>query len=290
MMNWPGYVVIPIFLIFIISTNQEVFAGHEQSLSLTFGVYQTDKATIMYRKFVPVIEAIQNIMSDRIKKAVDIKLRIFKTYQQANDAIIDGTVDFVRFGPSSYIIAKNRNPKIKLLAMEHKNGKKIFQGVIITLADSPINSLVSLKNKTFAFGDKNSTIGRYLVQAELVKAGVYKFDLAASKFLDRHDIVAKAVALGDFHAGSIKKSTFVKYNKAGQLKILHSFDNITKPWIAREELEPIVYRAIQQALFAINDPIVLKDLKISGFLPTNDEEYDFVRNGMKTAELFDKQN
>ncbi len=270
----------------IMCVSPQSLAESKETLSLTFGVYQSDKATVMYRKFTPVIDAIQEEMERQLARPVDIELRIFKTYEQANDALVAGEVDFVRFGPASYVIAKNRNPNVQLLAMEHKKGEKRFKGVVVVSAGSPIKSLSELKGKTFAFGDRNSTIGRYLVQAELVKAGVYARDLKAYKYLGRHDLVAKAVELGDFDAGSIKIGTYKKIEKKGQLRILQSFDNVTKPWISREGLEPAVFKAIQQAMLGIDDAETLKDLKSSGFLPTSDAEYEFVRKGMGAAKRF----
>jgi len=148
---------------------------------------------------------------------------------------------------------------------------------------------MDLKGKKIAFGDKNSTIGRYLVQADLVKAGVFASDLHSFKYLGRHDLVAKSVQLGDFDAGSIKMGTFLKYNKEKRLRIIHSFDNVTKPWIARGGLAPETFSAIQQSLLGIKDHQVLKELKISGFLPTSDTEYDFVRKGIEEAKSFDNR-
>jgi len=267
----------------------EVSAENREPLNLIFGVYQSDKATTMYRKFLPVIEAIQDIMEKKLEQTVDIEIKIFKTYQLANDAIVEGSVDFVRFGPASYIIAKARNSEIRLLAMEENKGRKRFKGVVVVPSDSPYESLMDLKGKKIAFGDKNSTIGRYLVQADLVKAGVFASDLHSFKYLGRHDLVAKSVQLGDFDAGSIKMGTFLKYNKEKRLRIIHSFDNVTKPWIARGGLAPETFSAIQQSLLGIKDHQVLKELKISGFLPTSDTEYDFVRKGIEEAKSFDNR-
>ena len=85
--------------------------------------------------------------------------------------------------------------------MEDKKGERRFSGVIVVGADSSIKRLADLAGKRFAFGDENSTIGRYLAQAELVKAGIRARDLAHYEYLGRHDLVAKAVSLGDFRAG-----------------------------------------------------------------------------------------
>lgn len=254
--------------------------------NLTFGVYQSDKATQMYRSFIPVLDAIQGEVQKRLGRPIDIQLQIFKTYDEAIEALVSGRVDFVRFGPASYITACQRNPRIRLLAMEHEDGKKRFQGVVIVPADSAVQCLADLKGRTFAFGDPNSTIGRYLVQAELAKAGVKAADLKKYEYLDRHDKVAKAVELGDFDAGAVKIETYEKRRESGKLRVIASFDNVTKPWASREGLESGIQDALREALLALKDPAALKELGVSGFLPAADEEYAFVRDGMKHAEIF----
>ncbi|MBI5361759.1 MAG: phosphate/phosphite/phosphonate ABC transporter substrate-binding protein [Planctomycetes bacterium] len=259
------------------------------TLSLNFGVYQSDKATVMYKKLTPVLEYLQEDLERRIGRPVDLHLSIFKSYDEGIDALVKGQIDFVRFGPASYINAKGREPRLDLIAMEQENGEKRFRGVVIVRSDSPIQKLSDLKGKRFAFGDPNSTIGRYLIQAELVKAGIHASDLAGSKFLERHDKVAAAVEIGDFDAGAVATSTYEQANAKGTLRVIASFDNVTKPWVARAGFDPAVMAALRQSLLAIKDPAVLKELKVSGFVATSDEEYGFVREGMKVADEFEKR-
>lgn len=261
-------------------------AHAEEDLSLSFGVYQTDKASVMYRQFTPVIKLLEQEVSTRIGRPVRIHMIIFKSYEEANDALISGDVDFVRFGPASYVIAKDRDPGISLLAMEHKDGEKRFGGVIVVQTNSTIRELSDLKGSRFAFGDEYSTIGRYLVQAELSLAGVRARDLADYAYLGRHDKVIKAVALGDYDAGAAKENTFKKLNLDGMLRVLHRFDNVTKPWVARSEMDSELTVHLRESLLSIKDPTALEALKFSGFLPTNDAEYQFVREGMQRAEGF----
>jgi phosphonate transport system substrate-binding protein len=113
----------------------------------------------MYRRFKPISAAIQQAISAETGRPATVRLKIFKTYHDGLNALVEGTVDFVRFGPASYVRAKERNGGIRLLAMEHKGGKKRFRGVIIVPEESPIQGLHDLKSRTFAFGDENSTIG-----------------------------------------------------------------------------------------------------------------------------------
>jgi phosphonate transport system substrate-binding protein len=173
--------------------------------------------------------------------------------------------------------------------MEHENGEKRFPGVVIVRKESPIQKLADLKGKSFCFGDPNSTVGRWLVQAEMVKAGLHSSDLSNVKYLERHDQVAAAVDHGDFDAGAVKLSTFQKANVSGTLRVILSFENLGKPIVAREGLDPAVTEALQKALFEITDPALFKDLKISGFTSATDSEYDFVREGMKRAEGFENR-
>jgi phosphonate transport system substrate-binding protein len=256
----------------------------EDVLTVSFGVYRTDKATVMYRNFMPVVETIQAQLEATLQRPVEVELQIYKTYDQGLEALVQGKVDFVRYGPASYVLAKQRNPKLRLLAMEQKEGHKRFKGVIVVSAGSAVRSLADLKGKSFAFGDENSTIGRYLAQAELIKAGVHSKDLECFEYLGRHDTVAKAVQIKDFDAGSLKIGTFEKMNADGSLRVLHSFDNVTKPWVARDGLDPKVFDALRSVLLAYDDEESLKSLTITGFMETSEEEYEFVRRGMKLAE------
>jgi len=256
-------------------------------LDLRFGVYRTDKATVMYKEFMPILNYLENDLEKRLNREVSIELTIFKTYTDGIDALVENKVDFVRFGPSSYVLAKERNDAIKLLAMEHRNGKKQFNGVIVVRQDSPYHKINDLAGSRFAFGDEHSTIGRYLVQEQLVSAGITGKDLKTFDYLGRHDKVFMAVAMGEFDAGSVKESSFKRYNKNEPLRIIHSFVNITKPWIANSSLDADLVREISVALQGLTDKAVLKELKISGFLPATDTEYDFVRRAMRASEQFD---
>lgn len=277
-----------IFAVMLVIFFSESVRSDSSTLSLTFGTYESEKAAVVQQQFAPILEYMQSQMKKRLGRAVDIKLKIYNTYEEGNDAIVKGEVDFVRFGPASYIIAKERNPKVKLIVMEHKDGKKLSKGIIVASTQSSVKSLADLKGRRFAFGDNTSTIGRYLSQAELAKAGIRAKDLASFDYLERHDMVYKAVATGVYDAGALKESTFNKLNKDGQLHIIHSFDNITKPWIARKDLDTKVFDAIKEALLNLKDPAVLKELKeATGFLPATDEDYKFVREGMQLSRKFE---
>ena len=260
--------------------------AQKDEIKLTCGVYQSDKASVMYAKFRPFLKHLDKQVAEILDQPVSIKLKICKTYDDALNDLVEGEVDFVRFGPASYILARERNPDIKLLAMEEKKGKVTFKGVIAVRTDSPIKTMKDLKGKSFAFGDPNSTIGRYLAQDELLKAGLNAKSLSGHDFLDRHDRVFSAVEAGRFDAGALKISTFKKMNKSGKLRILKDFENKTKPWVARAGLETRVFRALGQALRQTKDAAILKQFKVSAFTKSHPRVYQTIAEAMERAKAF----
>lgn len=191
-------------------------------------------------------------------------------------------------GPASYIIAHKTNPQIEVLAAESHKGEKTFKGVISVKQNSAIHSIADLKGKSFAFGNENSTIGRYLSQYYLAKHGIYAKDLATYKYWGRHDKVGAVVAIGLFDAGALKSSTYNKLLKKGApLRKLAEFDNVTKPWVASAALNTSIKTALKKILLNIKDIQALKRLKKDGFLPATHSDYAPLRIAIEqNAEFF----
>lgn len=259
----------------------------QADIQLSFGLYTSDKPTTLVKKFRPILNSLEKTMSESLNTKVTIKLSIAKTYEQGVFALTKGEVDFARLGPASFIQALQNNPNLSLLAMETKKGKKHFKGVICVHKDSNIKSVSELKGKRFAFGNKRSTIGRYLSQQHLMKHGIKAHNLASYDYLGRHDKVGYAVANKNFDAGALKKSTLKKLIKKGQpLKIIASFNNVTKPWVARENLDKNVKEKLQTALLKLKDKVILKALKKDGFITATLKDYAEIKNAMKTNKIF----
>lgn len=258
-----------------------------EALNLKFGVYTSDKATTMYRVFSPILEYLQEDLEKRLGRPVEIELKIFKSYEDGIAAIANGDVDLSRVGPASYIIAKRRSPGLELIVMEEVDGTNRFKGLILVRKDSGIRELKDLKGKKFAFGDDKSTIGRFLAQAELLKAGVYACDLAGFEYLGRHDKVVKAVELGDYHGGAARWGSYKEGAETESLRVIATYENVTQPWVARPGLQPEIRAALRSSMLLVKDPAILKPLGVSGFMPTGNEEYDIVRDGMKQAAEFE---
>lgn len=256
-------------------------------VELTFGTYAADKPTTTVKQFRPFLSFLETRMSETLGEPVRIRMKIAKEYQEGIDDLATGEVDFARFGPASYVHVKNQNPGVQLITMESKKGEKRFKGVIVVHADSAITSLSELRGHSFAFGDELSTIGRYLSQAELVDAGVLGGDLENFEFLGRHDLVGEAVGAGRFTAGALKESTYKQLVAKGvPIKVLASFDNVTKPWLASADTDPAVVAAMREVMLASENEEIVKRISKNGFLEGTDDDYNFVRQGMERSMSF----
>ncbi len=79
-----------------------IFSGNALSdLNLRFGVYTADKPSAVVRQFRPVLAAIEDSLSKQRGKSVKIRMQLAKNYDTGVQDLVDGKVDFPRFGPAS---------------------------------------------------------------------------------------------------------------------------------------------------------------------------------------------
>ena len=251
-------------------------------IDLKFGVYTSDKPTSVVKKLRPILNQIQNRLQTQMGEPVRIRMQIANSYAKGIEDLVSGKVDFARLGPASYVGVKKRFPAIRLLALESNKGKKRFNGVIVAHRNAPIHSVDDLKGKSFAFGDLRSTIGRYLSQQYLYQAGLRASDLKSYEYLGRHDRVGWAVANGAFDAGALKQGTYTKLVRQGApLKVLATFENVTKPWVAKAGLSPALFSALRQSLLSLGK---------ERFLPAEETDFTFVSQAMDNNHQFFSEN
>jgi ABC-type phosphate/phosphonate transport system substrate-binding protein len=259
-----------------------ILAPAHAALSLTFGVYTSDKPTAMVLQLRPTLNVLEKSLGKILGEPVKIRMRVARDYKVGVALITSGEVDFARLGAASYVRAKEAAPGIKLLAAERYHETHFFKGVICVKTNGPIRRVEELKGKTFAFGSKRSTIGRYLAQLYLAHAGIHASDLRAYAYLGRHDRVGEAVGSGQFDAGALEETIFKKLVASGvPIRPIATFPNVTKAWVARAGLDPRIVRALHRGLLAVKDPAVLAALRFGGFVNVDDVDYRMIRTAIK---------
>ena len=251
-------------------------------VTMTFGVYTSDKPSRMVTKFKPLLQELERKMTAHLQDNVVINMQVYATYEKGIDAIATGEVDFMRLGPASYVFAKEKQPGLSILAVENHKGKKIFKGIICTHQDSPLRTLIDIKGKSFAFGNMKSTIGRYLSQNHMMSQGIYAKNLANFSYLGRHDKVGMAVSSKKYDAGALKEGTFNKLvSKGHKLRKIADFDNVTKPWVSRKGLALTTNTALKTSLLDLTNAAILKAYGKQGFLPGTDRDYEIIRQAIE---------
>ncbi len=74
------------------------------------------------------IERNRKTITRPIRKTVKIRLKGAKSYETGINDLVQGKVDFARFGPAFYILAKQQNPYLKIIAIETNKGEKFAFG------------------------------------------------------------------------------------------------------------------------------------------------------------------
>ncbi len=256
-------------------------------VSLVFGTYSSDKPSAMVAQLRPSLDNIAQSMEEILGEEVEISMKVVRSYDDGVALIVEGQVDFMRLGPASYVRAKDDNPGIEVLVMENKDGAKQFNGVIAVHEDSDITEVSQLAGRTFAFGSKRSTLGRYFSQLYLMQHGVMAKDLARYEYLGRHDKVGQAIGSGLFDAGALEGTTFAKLVKKGvPIRAIAKFSNSTRPWVARAGMRPEIANALREAMLELSNPEALKALRFDGFFPGDDSDYENTRQAIRENHRF----
>ncbi len=84
-----------------------------------------------------------------------------------------------------------------------------------------------------------------------------------------------------------KESTYNKLvSKGRKLRVIATFPNVTKPWIARAGLPVRIKHAITASLLTIKDTDALESLAKDGFVAGTDEDYVIIRKAIKNNQNF----
>jgi len=264
-------------------------AANENSdeVTLSIGLQNSSKPSAMVRKYRPIVSELQRKVSRKLGKRVRIRMQIAKSNQKGIEYLANGKVDFALLGAATYVEAKTENPEIQILAIESKNRTKVVNGIIVTGLHSSIRRVSDLRGQSFAFGDLQSTSGRFMAQRFLLKNGIAAKDLSRYEYLGRHDIVGVKVGVGDFAAGAMSEATFRKLLSDGEkIRELARFPIVSKPWVTRAGIDPTIYSALKISLLEMSNANALEPLGINGFVKGTNEDYRVIANAMSQNHLF----
>ena len=133
---------------------------------LTFGVAPflgNEKAQLAYR---PLARYLSRVLG------VPVELVVGSSYQDLIDKVVGNAIDVAILPPASYVLAKQRAPKLQLLASQIAYGATSYSSYILVRADDSAQTLGDLADRRMAFVDKRSTSGYLFPYAAFLNAGV----------------------------------------------------------------------------------------------------------------------
>ncbi|MCW8935332.1 MAG: phosphate/phosphite/phosphonate ABC transporter substrate-binding protein [Gammaproteobacteria bacterium] len=277
-------------LLFFLSLSLTSLVSYAENLTVTFGIYGSDRLSEIERKFHPLLKSLEDSLTKSTNKSVEIKMIFYNRYEDGINAVARGEVDIARLGAVSYVLAKKQNPGISIIATETFHNKKTFNGVICVNSKSTINSLKDLKGKSFAFANQRSTSGRYMSQQFLYENNIIASSFSKYGYFLKHGEVAMAVAQGRYDAGVFKDEILKNKIISKVLRVIATFPVVTHPWVASENLPGDLKVTIQQSLLNLEDKSVFKGLERDGFALSDNFEYDKVRLAVENNHLFFNDN
>ncbi len=244
---------------------------------LTLWIHPYLLTSELLNRFSPLTAYLQK------KTGHSITIKVSRSYQSHIEKVGKNQFDLAYMGPAPYVEMTNRYGKRRILACLVVKGSPFFHGIIIARQDSQLNSLHGLIGKSFAFGDRNSTMSHIVPHYMLIDAGVSLKDLNKSSFLGSHNDVALAVLGGYYDAGGVKEEIYYQYRDRG-LKMLAKSPPVAEHlFVASNELEEDIFLAIRQALVELKDKHILSALKksVTGMKQVSDEDYNGLRLMMR---------
>ncbi|OGQ81426.1 MAG: hypothetical protein A3F90_14460 [Deltaproteobacteria bacterium RIFCSPLOWO2_12_FULL_60_19] len=242
----------------------------------------------------PIVEILHK------KLGMEVEPFVAVDYTGVIEALRAKKLDIAFLTPASYVLAKNE-ADIQVVLKSHRKGLASYYAAIITRADSGINSIKDLRNKTFAFGDPLSTTGHIIPKKMFLENGIDpNKDFKNVLYSGGHDATVLAVLNRKVDAGATfanfpdgKDAAWVQYLKnpeeQKQIRAIAYSDAIPADnLVFRAGLDPALGKKIQEIFLELSrDPAgqkMLRDLyQIDGFVPATDQDYESVREAFKIA-------
>ena len=281
------------FVILVLSLSGGFANAEPGPLKLGVGLFQPDKEKN---------DATYRPLADYLAKKLgrEVKLFTVDTWEGLAKSLANGETDIALMGPWGYVLA-NHTAGAQVVATILYDGKPEYFAIIVTNPKSGINSILDLKGKTFAFGDKGSTSGYLIPSYHFQKQGIDP-DIFFSKVIyTKHQAIETQVTRGELDAGADynrNRNAMIEQGliKAEDSKIIWQSDPLPNDAFAVSAdlaTNRELVNQLQAALMAIGTELKqtpnLLPAHYGGFVAKNNGFYKPIRDaGLATGKLAPK--
>jgi phosphonate transport system substrate-binding protein len=258
------------------------FLHANQKITLGFLPYLS--ADELLTKYTPLANYLEK------KLAMEVEIIISKDYNDHIKNVGEDKYDISFLGGIPYVTVSQKYGLKPLLARYEFNHKPTFGSIIFTNKDSSINSLNDLKNRSIAFGSKQSTLSTIVPQFMLYSKNIYLSELQSYTHLTNHENVMYGVLLGEFDAGAVAQEVYNEKNNPN-LKVIEKSQQIsTHVFVASTKLDKVLISNIKKALLNLSANPENKNIleaispKLTGFVEVKDSDYNPHRHIIDTVQ------
>ncbi len=211
---------------------------------------------------------------DRMESLLGTDIRVVqrRTYREVNDLLVAGKLDVAFVCTGGYLDLAQRAPgAVEVIAVPVVAGTPTYRSIIVVRADSPIESLVDLAGKRFAFTDDLSLTG-YAYPMQRLRALGLPADrfFGATVFTHGHERSLNAVARGLVDGAAVSDQVYLALTRdaalAGELRVIDRSPPFGgPPVLVSSRLAPSVKEQLRRVLLGLaDDPVASAALRAIG--------------------------
>ena len=258
---------------------------------LVFSIIPTEETTQEVALYDPVVK----YLSERAGRKVEFYMPT--SYASVIEAMLGGWVHVGVHGPTSYVIATEREPgAVEVFATYAKRAGYLqeegpgYRAVLISRADSGIDSIEAAKGKVLALVDPASTSGNLLPEVEFSK----EIGMPLAEYFDRvvysggHDLSTMAVHEGQADVAFVATHRFDNVVERGLVEV-EDFNVLWKsrlvpqdPFTYAADLCPELKEKIRQTFLTLHEREEARDflenVLSNRFVEMSDEDYAIIRD------------
>ncbi len=240
---------------------------------IRFGSVSMDTPGTMHQRLSPLTDYLSQVLNH------PVTLVLSPNMSTAIDALINHKVDIAYLTPVAYLRTREvLHTELLVKALTQQRGT--FRLAIISHSASAIKRPADLKGQRFALGDREALLQR----AILYQVGLLLEDFSEYAFLNHRDNVIRAILNGQYDAGIVTEAIARRWHEHG-IRVIHTSPELPSFNItASPALDAATRARVRNALLQLDmsrpgQRAIIKalDSDYTGFMATNDSEYDVVR-------------
>lgn len=231
--------------------------------------------------------------------SIPVVIKEAETYRDLINYTINNEVDVALISPLAFVLAKEENPKIELLAAVVAQGTTTYSGYLVTPTQSEIITIADAKNKRLALVDPVSTSGslfpKLFFQQQNIVAETFFSEII---YTGTHDKALSLIRENKVDLAAVSSDTLVGYNALGPGGFVRIVANTGRaPYdalVASSQIPPWLRAYIKTIFLRLSihtqegRAILSKKNLLSGFIPVNESHYKTVKAAAQAGGLIKK--